>query len=109
MKTITITILDSEDVENITPENITEDNATATHYNNVCNLIDVLKMEKSAMDKALIAKHDNKTYKSDFLHTSVYDSFILDTDALIADVGADVVNKHKTKVRHTERVVRFGK
>jgi len=109
MKTITITILDSDDVENITPENISEDNATATHYNNVCNLIDVLTMEKKAMDKALIAKHDNKTYKSDFLHTSVYDSFILDTDALMEEIGKDIIEKHKTKKRHTERVIRFGK
>lgn len=109
MKTITITILDSEEIENITSDSIKEDNVTATHYNNIKNIIDVLTAEKKAMDKALIAKHDNKTYKDDMISTSVYDSFVLNMQSLADDIGIDKVNEHKTQVKHTERVVRFGK
>ena len=101
MKTITITLLDSVEIENITPDSIKEDN--------IRNIIDVLTAEKKAMDKALIAKHDNKTYKDDMISTSVYDSFILDMQSLADDIGIDKVNEHKTQVKHTERVVRFGK
>ena len=107
-KTITITILDSEEIENITADTITEDAATASHYNNVCGLIDMLTLEKKAMDSALIAKHGNVSYKSKILTTSVYDSYLLDTAKLAAEVGQDVIEKHKTKKRHTERVVKFG-
>lgn len=109
MKPITINILDSVDIESITADTIKEDNATASHYNNLCNLIEMLTMEKKAIDKALITKHENKTYKNDTVSISVYDSMILDTDSLIADIGKDRYEKHKTKVKHTERVVRFGK
>lgn len=109
MKTITIEILDSIDVENITPETIKEDSTTATHYNNVKNLIDVLTMEKKAIEKALIAKHGNVTFKNDMLSTSVYDSYELDREKLENDLGKERYNSYKTKVKHTERVVRFGK
>ena len=108
-KTITITILDSEEIEKITPDTINEDIQTATHYNNVVNLIDVLTAEKKAMDKALIAKHDNKTYKSDMLSTSVYDSRRLNMQSLADDIGQEKIDEHKTQIVHTEKVIRFGK
>ena len=109
MKTVTINIMDSVDIENITPDTITEDITTATHYNNIRNLIDVLTAEKKAMDKALIAKHGNVSYKSDFLSVSVYDSYDLDRERLENDLGKEVFNSYKTKAKHTEKVVRFGK
>lgn len=109
MKTITINILDTNDIEKITADTVSIDNPTATHYNNVVNLIDVLTAEKKAMDKALLDKLNHKTFKNDMIATSVYDSFILDTDALIEDIGKDKYDEHKTKVRHTEKVTRFGK
>ena len=109
MKTITITILDSIDIESITPENIVEDITTATHYNNVKNLIDVLTMEKKAMDKALLAKHGNVSFKNDILSLSVYDSFDIDRERLEKDLGKEKFNSYKTKVKHTEKVTRFGK
>lgn len=105
----TINLLNSVEIENITAETVTLDNITATHYNDLKVLIDLLTAEKKAYDRALCEKAGHETFKSNMLSVSVYDSFDFNKDEFIADYDAETYNKYRTKKKHTEKVIRFGK
>ena len=107
MKKRTINILNSDDIENITPESITGDAIERTHYNDLIGLINALVAEKKAYDKAIIAKHGNKSYKDDKTIISVYDSFLFNSADFISEYGQKKYDELKTKKSHTEKVVKY--
>ena len=104
MKTKEITIKTTEELENITAENIVLDVALFSHRKNLAFLIDSLTAEKKAIDNAILEKVEHKKVKNELFYTIISDYTEFDKDKFIKENGIEEYNKYNIKAVHREQV-----